>query len=134
VTFACALHVTKPSNVAIFKDRAHGEGKIVISSSLSKLIDGLTASALHPQGLYPGDITTFTSGFKGNGASILAAMRLLNVKSEFLRKRKYSRESGKFSTSYNTLQETFNLKLGVKADTSMPFSQSMFKAILSSAV
>jgi hypothetical protein len=134
VTLACALHATKPSMVSINKDSTVGDSKITISGSLIKLIDSLTASALHPQGLYPGEVLQFASGFKGNGASILAAMRLLNSKSEFLRKRKFPKDSGKSSTSYNVLQETFNLKFGIKTDSSMPYTQSLFKAILSSCV
>jgi hypothetical protein len=134
VALGCALHSTKPENVAITRDTAYGEGKLTISSSLSKLIDTFVSSAHHPQGLFLGEVQTTSAGFKGNLVAILAAMRLLNIKGEFIRKRKFPNGSGKSSTSYNTLQETFNLISGLKTDKSMAFALNSVKAILSSCV
>jgi hypothetical protein len=133
VSFACALHATKPERVIINKDRNYGEGKLTISSSLNKLIDTLISSAQHPQGLFVGDQYNFSSGFKGTLVSILAAMRLLNRKSEFLRRRKFS-DSSKSPTSYNVLQETFNSMSSLKRDNSLDFVINFTKAVLASSV
>jgi len=134
ISLACSLHSTKPEFVAIHKDKTYGEGRITMSASLLKLTDALTSSALHPQGLFIGDVYNFNSGFKGTLVSMMAAMRLLNTKSEFVRRRKFSRESKKSPTSFNTLQETFNTMSGLKSDTSLPFTQNFVKAVLSSSV
>jgi hypothetical protein len=134
ISLGCALHSTKPENVAISKDKAYGEGKLTISSSLSKLIDTLVSSAHHPQGLYLGEAFTFKSGYKGNLVVILAAMRLLNMKGEFIRKRKFSKDSSKAPTSFNELQETFNTLSGLKTDKTMTTTLNCVKSILNSCV
>lgn len=134
ISLGCALHSTKPENVAITKDKAYGDGKLTISSSLSKLIDTLVSSAHHPQGLFLGEAHNFNSGFRGNLVVILAAMRLLNMKGEFIRRRKFAKDSGKSPTSFNELQETFNTLSGLKTDKTMAFTLNGVKAILSSCV
>jgi hypothetical protein len=134
ISLGCALHSTKPENVAITKDKNLGEGKLTISSSLSKLIDTMVSSAHHPQGLFLGEAYSFKSGYKANLVGILAAMRLINMKGEFIRKRKFSKDSGKFPTSFNELQETFNTLSGLKTDKTMAYTLNSVKAILSSSV
>jgi hypothetical protein len=134
IAFAASLHGTKAERCALIKDKAYGDGKITISSSMNKLIDVLTSSAHHPQGLCLGEVHTFSSGFKGNYAGILAAMRLLNHKSEFLRRRKYAKDSPKSPVSFNSLQETFNTMSGLRTDNSLAYTLNCVKAILSSCV
>jgi hypothetical protein len=65
---------------------------------------------------------------------MLAAMRLLNIKGEFIRKRKFDNKSGKTPTNFDTLQESFNLLSGLKTDKSVAFVLNSIKAILSSCV
>jgi hypothetical protein len=134
VTLACALHSTKPEHVALNIDKSYGEGKITISNSLSKLIDTLVSSAHHPQGLCLGEVYTYPTGFKANQVSLLAAMRLLNQKSEFVRRRKFAKDSGKAPVSYNALLETFNTMSGLRSDNSLAYTLNCVKAILSSSV
>jgi hypothetical protein len=134
VLFACALHGTRPENVSLIKDGSYGKGKITMSSSLIKTVDALTSSAFHPHGLFVGDTYNFQSGFKSTAVGILTAMRLLNAKSEFIRRKNFPRESGKVPISFNVLQETFNTLTGLRSDQSMPFSISMIKAILASCI
>jgi len=134
IAFACALHATRPENVAINKDATYGEGKLTISSSLSKLIDTMVSSAHHPQGLYLGESHKFSSGFQGNLVAMLAGVRLLNIKGEFIRRRSYPKDSQKSPTSFNTLQETFNTLAGLKTDKSIAYTLNAVKAILSSCV
>jgi hypothetical protein len=134
VAFGCALHSTKPDNVAVVKDSTFGDGKLTISSSLSKLLDTFISSAHHPQGLFLGEVSKMSSGFQGNLVAMLAAMRLLNMKSEFIRRRKFAQGSKQSPTSYNTLQETFNVISGLKTDKSMSYTLNSVKAILSSCV
>jgi len=134
IALACALHSTKPENVSIIRDKAYGSGKVTISASMNKLIDTMVSSAHHPQGLFLGDAYTYPTGFKGNLVVLLSAMRLLNMKSEFLRRRKFANDSGKSPVSFNSLLETFNTLSGLKTDNSMTYTQNCIKSILSSCV
>jgi hypothetical protein len=134
IALACALHSTKPENVSILRDRTYGSGKVTISSTMNKLIDAFISSAHHPQGLYLGEVFNYPTGFKGNLVTLLAAMRLLNIKGEFVRKRKFAKDSGKSPVSFNSLQETFNTLSGLKTDNSMAYTVNCVKAILSSSV
>jgi len=61
-------------------------------------------------------------------------MRLLNIKGEFIRKRKFAKDSSKVPTSFNELQETFNTLSGLKTDKTMAFTLNSVKSILSSCV
>jgi hypothetical protein len=111
--FACRLHGTPVDNVSFIRDLKLGSGELVLPTTFKKLILEFTSSAESPTGLFKGDTHVFSSGFKGNSVEVLAAMRLLNIKQEFVRKRKYSKDSKKVTTAFNTLQEAFNKNCGL---------------------
>jgi hypothetical protein len=76
----------------------------------------------------------FPSGFKGNLVDMLAAMRLLNIKQEFIRKRSFTSESKKSVVSFNSLQESFNNATGLKNVSEASFIIKFIKATLSSCI
>jgi hypothetical protein len=61
-------------------------------------------------------------------------MRLLNQKQEFIRKRKFQKDSKKSSVSFNILQETFNTAAALKGSGEASFIQKFLKASLNSAI
>jgi len=134
VTFAGKLHGSSVNNIKINKDPKLGTGKLSISGTYKKLIADLQASASNPSGLYAGDRFKFSSGFTGNLVDMIAAMRLLNLKSEFIRKRKFSKESGRSPVSFNALQESFNTATGMKSGSDQPFISRYVKAVLNSCI
>jgi hypothetical protein len=134
ISFVCRIHNTKVSNIRISKDPKLGKGKLTISNSFKKLLLDLTASASHPSGLYAGELQKFKSGFTGNLVDMLSAMRLLNHKQEFVRKRKFSQESGKAPVSFNILQESFNTSVGLKTSGETSFVIKFIKSALNSSI
>jgi len=129
IGFACTLHQTPIENVKICKENDLGTGKLTISSSYRSLINGLTVSAKSSLGLYAGETLKYSSDFIGNAVECLAAMRLLNIKEEFIRKRKFKKDSNKSSVSFNTLSETFNNTCGLKATGEISFIQKFISCI-----
>lgn len=134
IGFCCTIHQTDVNNLKINVDSKLGSGKLTISSTYRKLVSDLTVSAKHPSGLYAGERYTFKSSFTGTVVDMIAAMRLLNHKQEFIRKRKFPNKSNKTPTSFNDLQETFNASTGLKGTGEQSFVQKFIKASLSSAV
>jgi hypothetical protein len=134
IGLACKLHGTKHENIKLIKDKALGFGKLTISNSLRKLINDLTVSASNPSGLYPGERFKFQSGYSGNLVDMVASMRLLNLKSEFIRKRKFTKDSGKSPVAFNTLQDSFNNTSGLKSGSDQPYVSRFIKACLSSCI
>jgi hypothetical protein len=65
---------------------------------------------------------------------MLAAMRLLNIKQEFLRKRKFPKGSNKSPVSFNILQETFNTQSGLKNQAESSFIVKFIKATFHSSI
>jgi len=107
---------------------------LTIPNTYKKLLLELVASAESPTGIYAGDRHKFQSGFIGNLVDMLAGMRLLNHKQEFIRKRKFSQESGKAPTSYNMLQESFNTSAGLRNSGETSYVVKFIKACLSSCL
>jgi len=134
IALVTRLHGTKIDSVKITKDPKLGSGKMSISASMKKLVLDLQASAENPSGLYAGERFKFPSGFTGNLVDMVAAMRLLNLKQEFIRRRKFSKESGKAPVSFNTLQESFNVTAGLKGGSDQPFVSRFIKASLNSCI
>jgi hypothetical protein len=85
IAFAGKIHGCRVENIKILKDFKLGSGKLSISGSNKKLMQDIQASAQNPSGLYAGERYKFQSGFQGNLVDMIAAMRLLNLKSEFIR-------------------------------------------------
>jgi len=131
---ALVLHQTKIENVRLVKDNSLGLGKVTITKSLSKLVADLSASAQNSTGLFAGDVYKFSSGVEFNLVEMVAAMRLLNHKQEFIRKRKFSKDSGKSSVSYNMLLETFNTSTGLKGSGEQSYAIRFIKAMMASCV
>jgi len=134
ISFACLLHGVKPDNVSYLIDKKQGTGIVTIPNTLNKLVDSLKVSAQHPLGIFAGEIFTFPSGYKGNLPGILASMRLISMKQEYLRKKKFPKNSLKSVVSYNELQLTFNIRSGLKSDETNNYTTRLVKAILASCV
>jgi len=134
ISFACSLHTVKPENVSVIVDKAQGYGELTLPNSLQKLMDSLKASASSPLGLFAGENVKFSTGYQGTLPCLLASMRLLSIKQEFLRKRQFKQDSGKSSVSFNSLQEAFNTVSGLKADNSGAYGLRFVKAVLSSCI
>lgn len=133
IEFVCQMHNTLLERVSLVRDKELGTGKFNIPQSLRLAIRNLLAAAKHPQGLYPGQVYNFTSGFKGSDADMIAAMRLLNLKQEFLRKRKFS-DNSKHPTSFQNLSDMFNSSLGIKTNQENAFVHRFLKAAINSSV
>jgi hypothetical protein len=134
IAFAGKIHGCRVENIKILKDFKLGSGKLSISGSNKKLMQDIQASAQNPSGLYAGERYKFQSGFQGNLVDMIAAMRLLNLKSEFIRRRKFAKDSGKTPVSFNTLQESFNTTSGLKSGSDQPYVTRFIKAALSSCI
>jgi hypothetical protein len=132
-SFVCKLHNCKITNIKINKDPSLGKGRLSISNSLKKLLLDLSASASNPSGLFAGEIYSFKSGFRGNLVDMVAAMRLLNLKQEFIRKRKFL-DNSKVPVSFNTLLESFNTSTGLKSTGEVSFIIRFIKSSISSAI
>jgi hypothetical protein len=61
-------------------------------------------------------------------------MRLLSVKEEYLRKRKFPKDSKKSAVTYAELQQTFNIRAGFKSDENASYALRMVKMILNSCL
>jgi hypothetical protein len=134
VSFACKLHSVKMDHCSFYEEESLGVGKVTIPSGLSKLVDALKASASLSTGVYSGEEYRFKSGYKGTLPCMLASMRLLTIKQEFLRKRKFPKDSGKTSVTFHELQQSFNTFAGFKSDENNSFALKMTKAILQSCL
>jgi len=134
VSLASVLHSTKTENIRLGLRTDLGIGKYHLSNSLNKLVDNIKSSALHSKGLFLGSLFKTSSGYQGNLVGLLASMRLLSTKQEFLRKRTFPKDSGKSVTSFNELQELFNTHAGLKTDETSTFMVQFLKAILASSV
>jgi hypothetical protein len=133
VSFALKMHQTPIDNLRIVKDPKIGSGKLSCPQSFSKLMRDMISSSESSLGLYAGEVYKFSSGCEFNLVECVAAMRLLNTKQEFIRKQKFSQESGKSSTSFNVLQETFNVSAGLKAKESS-FIIKFIKTVIKSSI
>jgi hypothetical protein len=128
-----ALHKVPIDNLKFQKESKLGSGKLTISATYRKIVNELTVSARHPNGLYAGNVFEFGS-FSANAVEIVAAMRLLNIKEEFLRKQKFPKDSNKSSVSFNKLQETFNTHFGLKGQGEQSYVIRFIKATLNSCI
>jgi len=90
----------------------------------------LTSAALDPTGSFSGDIYKFGS-FSGTLPGILAAMRLLTIKQEFIRK---SSSKNSKAVSFCELLQSFNAHSGLKTDESNSFGVRFVKSTLTSCV
>jgi hypothetical protein len=134
ISFACIVHGVKADNVSYLIDEKQGTGIVTIPNTLNKLVDSLKVSALHPLGLFAGETYSFQSSYKGNLPGILSSMRLISMKQEYLRKKKFPKDSLKSTVSYNELQLTFNIRSGLKTDETNNYTTRLVKAILASCV
>lgn len=133
VSFALKMHQTPIDNLRIVKDSKIGSGKLSCPQTFSKLMKDLIASSESSLGLYAGEVYKFGSGCEFNLVECIAAMRLLNIKQEFIRKQKFSQESKKSPTSFNMLQETFNVSAGLKSKESsyvIKFIKTVIKSMI----
>jgi hypothetical protein len=133
VSMACALHATDITKVKFQKDSSYGTGNLTISNTMKKLVNDIVASAKNPIGIFPGEIKLFKSGFKGTICDMLAAMRLLNINQEFLRRTKFTKESQKVPVSFFELQESFNAYSFIK-DHGDSYVKKFIKATFSSCI
>jgi hypothetical protein len=134
VGFAASLHQTSLENIRINKDSKLGSGKITIPASYKNLVNQVLASSKSSTGLYAGEIVKFNSGFNANIVEMIAAMRLLNLKQEFIRKKKFPSDSKKTPVTFNLLQESFNISTGLKSTGEVTFIVKFIKATLHSAI
>jgi hypothetical protein len=133
VSMACSLHATDVNKVKFQKDSSYGTGTLTCSNTIKKLINDVVASAKNPIGIFPGEIKLFKSGFKGTIVDMLAAMRLLNINQEILRRTKFTKESQKTPVSFFELQESFNAMSFIK-DHGDSYVKKFIKATFSSCI
>jgi len=120
-------------NLHLVTDKDLGT-EVLIPQSLQKIVDMICISAQSPKGLYSGETYSFKSGFKANLIGLLAAMRLLTVRQEYVRKRPGSSpREPVVHTTYQDLQEMFNIRSGLKTD-KPNYAQNVIKQILGQVV
>jgi hypothetical protein len=107
--------------------------KLAFSKSMTNLLNGLIGSAQTPLGFYAGEDHKFQTGYKANLPGMLASMRLLNWKREYLRV-KPRLPQGVSPVAYYDLQETFNAVSGLKSEEQKGWHVDCFKAILNSCI
>jgi hypothetical protein len=106
----------------------------LLPAFLANVMTSLIGAFDHSLGLFAGEEYSFPSGFKGNLAEILGAIRILRLNQDVVRKR--PQPTGKNSprvhtTSLGDLQDLFNEKFGLKRSDLQPWAVSFLKAILS---
>jgi hypothetical protein len=128
------MHRVPIENLKFQKELKLGSGKLMISATYRKIVNEMTVSAKHPNGLYAGNVFNFDGGFQCNAVEMIAAMRLLNLKDEFLRKQKFAQNTKRSPVSFNKLQETFNVHFGLKGQGEQSYVVRFIKATLSSCI
>jgi hypothetical protein len=113
INFCATILQVKAENIELCADKTLGDS-LDIPKPIQKLVADLTASARDPRGSFAGPIFQSSSGFKGNLVAILAAVKLLFEKSEFIRKRP-ARSKGEKVVVDNTtsLLKLFNTQAGL---------------------
>jgi len=133
LSFASSLLSLTSSSIHLLMDSALGT-EVLLSASQQKLIDSLKASSSSPKGIFPGESYSFKSGFKSNLIGLLAAMRVLTTKQEYIRRRPSNSPKVALQvTSYQDLLEMFNIRSGLKSD-NLTYSQNFVKNILNLVV
>jgi hypothetical protein len=131
ITLGCYTHGVEADNFRLVKSKDHGTGKLVLSNSNKKLLDALVSSAKHPLGVYVGERFKFNERCECNLVEMLGLMRILNLKSEVVRRNK---SYTSLSITYNMVVERFNKIAQFKGDTVTSYTQKVLRAILSSCV
>jgi hypothetical protein len=112
--FTSALLRVKLERIKLLQDSDLGDS-ISINKSQNTIMENLISSSQQPSGIFLGDIYSFPNGFQANLPGILAAMSLFSKYKQYLRvKPKARNESKSLRVNYSDLQETFNLKSGLK--------------------
>lgn len=131
IRFCAVLHGVRAESISILEEEKMGK-ELNIPKTVMKLVEGLTASALDPLGNYPGEDIKFGTGFHGTLPCLLATMRLLTNKQEFLRKRKLG--EGKSATTFFELQQSFNVHAGWKTDENNGYGVRFVKSCIQSCL
>jgi hypothetical protein len=131
--FCLSIHGLGKDNLLIVPDKERGEGKLALSKTLLNFLNSMTSSATVPLGYYAGEDIKFPTGYVGNLPCILASMRLLNSKRDYLRKRTRL-PSGVSPVAFYNLQEMFNSVSGLKSEEQKGWPLEVTKAALNSCI
>jgi hypothetical protein len=123
----------KEEDVLINEDSTLGDS-VLSPAPITKLIQTMTGSLETSKGLFPGEVYTFPSGFKGNLVEVLAAIRLLRRDSEKLRKKTAPKGKKNLATTVEDLRELFNSKSGLTAKDIPNWTFQFIKGILAELV
>jgi len=134
LNLAMLTHGLAKESIAFTADEQLGKDvKLVFPKSLTNLLNGLISSAQTPLGFFAGEDHKFQTGYKANLPGILASMRLLNWKREYLRVRPRLPQ-GVSPVAFYDLQETFNTLSGLKNEESKGWQVECLKAIFASCI
>jgi hypothetical protein len=130
ITLGSYAHGVKPDNFRLRVDKNLGSGTLKVTASQKRLCDDLIASAKNPLGNFNGERFKFNDSFKANLVEMVYAARLINLKSELLKKYKLY----KFHTiNFFMLTVKMNTLAGLRENTEAYFSK-VIKAILKASM
>jgi hypothetical protein len=131
--FCLSIHGLGKDNLLVVTDKDLGEGKLALSKTLLNFMNSMTSSATIPLGYFAGEDVKFPTGYVGNLPCMLASMRLLNSKRDYLRKRTRL-PTGVSPVAFYNLQEMFNSVSGLKSEEQKGWPLEITKAALNSCI
>jgi len=131
IALGAYTHGADVEDFTLFREKSLDKGNLHFSIAQKRLCDNLVASAKSPLGTYTGERITFTPHITANVVEMLSMMRLLNSKSEFVRKNKSNKYD---SLSFFMLSEKMSLTAGFKGDQANTYISKVMRAILLSSV
>jgi len=133
--FISILLSIKLENIKIVTDSDLGD-VLTLNKSQINLAETFSSSARHPAGLFLGEYYKFSTGYTANLVGIIASMRIISHYKQYLRPLPKSKSASQaLRVNFSDLQETFNLKSGLKAksDYTSLLMKEVFKNLVSAS-